>query len=112
MRINFTSRHFKATKRLRSYAEERVSGLSKFYDNIIECDIILDYEKLDQVAEVAVKVYAQRLFAVEKTDDIFKSVDRAVEKLERQLKKYKGKLRNHSGEKTSVKIASTLEEEN
>ena len=45
MQINFTSRHFKATKRLRSYAEERVSSLSKFYDNIIECDIILDHEK-------------------------------------------------------------------
>ncbi|MCG8605239.1 ribosome-associated translation inhibitor RaiA [bacterium] len=109
MRIGFTSRHFKASPRLRTYAEERVNSLKKFYDGIIECDIILDHEKLDQVAEIGLKVYGQRLVALEKTEDFFKSIDLCVEKLERQLKKYKAKLRDHSGEKTSVKIASTLD---
>ena len=111
MRISFTSRHFKATKRLRGYAEERARSLKKFYDGIIDCDIVLDYEKLDQIAEIAIKVYGQRLVAIEKSDDIFKSIDLAVEKLERQVKKYKGKLRSHSNSKAPMISPSSLEEE-
>lgn len=105
MRISFTARHFKATNRLKEYAEIKVRSLKKYYEGIIDCEIILDYEKLNQIAEIAIKVYGQRLVARERSEDIFKSIDLAVEKLERQIKKYKGKLRGHTNEKASAIIA-------
>ena len=95
MRISFTARHYKAPERLKDYAEEKVAGLQKFYDGIIEGEIILDYEKQTQVAEIAIKVYGQRLFVSEKSDDIYKSIDLAVDKLGRQVKKYKDKLHSY-----------------
>jgi len=95
MRINFTARHFKAPEKLKEFSEKKVSKLKKYYDSIIECDIILSYEKTTQVAEISIRVYSQTLCVVEKSDDIFKSIDVAVDKLERQLKKYKGKSRGH-----------------
>lgn len=95
MRITFTARHFKADDKLRTFAEEKVAKIKKYYDGIIECEITLDQEKLSQVAEISVKVYGQRLHVVEKSNDIFKSIDLAVDKLERQVKKYKQKLRGH-----------------
>jgi putative sigma-54 modulation protein len=101
MQINFTARHFRAPERLKQYAEKKVSGLKKYYDGIIDCEIILDYEKLNQVAEISAKVYSQRLVAIEKTEDIYKSIDLAVDKLERQLKKFKEKRRNHGNNKVS-----------
>ncbi|MFQ5753471.1 MAG: ribosome hibernation-promoting factor, HPF/YfiA family, partial [bacterium] len=74
--------------------------------------IILDYEKLNQIAEIAIKVYGQRLVAIEKSADIFKSIDLAVEKLERQVKKYKEKLRSYSNEKAiTIVPPSSLEQE-
>jgi len=96
MRINFTARHFKAPEQLKEFSEKKVSKLKKYYDNIIECEITLSYEKLTQVAEISVRVYSQTLCVVEKSDDIFKSIDAAVDKLERQLKKYKGKTRSYT----------------
>ncbi|MFQ5707400.1 MAG: ribosome hibernation-promoting factor, HPF/YfiA family [bacterium] len=102
MRINFTARHFKASKKLKDYAERKVLRLKKYYDGIIDCEIILDYEKLTQVAEIAISVYNQRLVAIEKSEDIFKSIDFAVDKLERQIKKYKEKLRSHGNNKSSI----------
>ncbi len=98
MRITFTARHFKAPDSLKEFAETKVHKLKKYYDGIIDCDITLVHEKLIHVADISVKVYGQHLRAVEKSDDIFKSIDNAVEKLERQVKKYKQKLRAHSAD--------------
>lgn len=96
MRVNITARHFKAPDRLKEYAETEVQKLTKYFDGIIECEIILDYEKTIQVIEIAMKVHKQKLFAREKSDDIYKGIDRAVDKIGRQLKKYKEKLKDHS----------------
>ena len=91
MRINFTARHYKPSERLKEYAVNEVKRLEKYYDGIIDCDIILDYQKDIQIAEIIIGVYGSKLTVTEKTDDIYKSIDVAVSKLERQLKKYKEK---------------------
>jgi putative sigma-54 modulation protein len=91
MNINFTARHYKSSPRLREYAENEVKKLEKYYDGIVDCKIILDYQKELQIAEIIIGVHNSKLTVIEKTDDIYKSVDSAVGKLERQLKKYKQK---------------------
>ncbi|MFQ5648564.1 MAG: ribosome hibernation-promoting factor, HPF/YfiA family [bacterium] len=100
MRITFTARHFKAPDNVKEFAERKVRKIKKYYDGIIDCDILLKHEKLTHVADISVKVYGQFLRVVEESDDIFKSIDTAVDKLERQVKRYKEKLREHSHEKT------------
>jgi putative sigma-54 modulation protein len=99
MRITFTARHFKTSARLKTFAEEKVKKLKKYYDGILDIEIILDYIKQQQVAEIIAKVYGTRLTVVEKSEDMYKSIDLAVEKLERQLKKYKGKMRHFENER-------------
>lgn len=99
MRINFTARHYKAPDKLRDYAESKVKSLEKYFDRILECEILLDYEKQTQIVEIALKVPGQRLFVIEKSEDTYKAIDEAVDKLERQVKKYKAKLRNRHHEK-------------
>jgi putative sigma-54 modulation protein len=111
MRINFTARHFRAPERLKKYSEKKVARLKRYYGGIIDCEIILDYEKLNQIAEIAIHVYGQRLVAVEKSEDIFKSIDLAVDKLERQLKRYKEKRHDHSNTKTSIIAMTAIEKE-
>jgi len=91
MRINFTARHYKPSKRLKEYAEAEVKSLEKFFDAIVDCDIILDYQKETQIAEINLSVYGAKLSATEKSEDIYKSIDLAVIKLGRQLTKYKEK---------------------
>ena len=92
MRVSFTARHSKKTsQRLKAYAENEVTRLEKIYRGIVDCNIVLDYQKETQIAEINVGVYGTQLTAVEKSEDIYKSIDLAVAKLERQLKKYKEK---------------------
>jgi putative sigma-54 modulation protein len=97
MNVQFTARHFKAHDGLKNYAFSQVSTLTKFYDGIINGNIILHFEKLKdsvKIAEINLAVYGTHLVAIEKSDDFYKSIDNAVSKLERQLMKYKDKRRH------------------
>ena len=94
MRTSVTSRHFKAHQSLTTYAEEAVSALRKFYDGIIKSDVILSYERArnsTKIAEINVHVYNAVLTGRFRSDDFYKSIDGAAQKLQIQLKRYKEK---------------------
>ena len=98
MNVQFTARHFKAHEGLKQYALNQIFTLKKYYEGILNGNIILQYEKPKdslKIVEINLLVYGQSLIAIEKSDDFYKSIDSAVDKLERQLKKYKDKIRNH-----------------
>ena len=111
MRISFTARHFKSSERLKEFATTEVRRLKKYYDDILDVEIILDYVKQEQVSEIVVKVYGQRLAVVEKSEDMYKSVTLAVDKLERKLLKYKEKLRKFNNERITENIVTEVEVE-
>ncbi|MBC8185454.1 ribosome-associated translation inhibitor RaiA [candidate division KSB1 bacterium] len=96
MRVAFTARHYKPSKRLKEYAVDEITKLEKVFDGIISCDIVLDYQKEIQIAEINVVVHGQKLTVIEKTEDIYKSIDLAVGKMERQLIRYKEKKQQHA----------------
>lgn len=103
MRVTFTARHYKPSPRLKDYAENEAKKLEKIFDGIISCEIILDYQKDIQIAELNVLVHGQKLVVIEKTDDIYKSIDTAVIKMERQITKYKEKKMPQHVDKEIVK---------
>lgn len=108
MRVTFTARHFKPSDRLKTVATEEVMKLKKYYDDILDCEIILDYVKQEQIAEVVMKVYGTRLAVVEKSEDMYKSINLAVDKLERKLKRYKGKRLGFDNEKVSDVLSEAV----
>lgn len=96
MATHFTARRFKARKGLKSYALEEVKKLDRFYDGIVRADVILSFERTTQsvkTAEINLHVHGSMLSARESTDEFHKSIDLAIAKLERQLSKYKTRLR-------------------
>ena len=109
MKLKFTARHFKAPDRLKIYIEKKVKKLDKFYDGIMEAEVVCDWQKVNQLVEIRVKVYGTTLIIKEKSPDMFQSVDMAVDKLENQMKKYKTKLHKHSHEKVVEEIEGPVE---
>ena len=101
MRLHITARHFKAPETLKAFARKQVSRLEKYYDGIIEGEVVLSWEHQTQVAEVLLKVYGQKLAATEKSEDIHKSITLAVDKIERQLVKYKERWHKKGNAKAS-----------
>jgi ribosomal subunit interface protein len=96
MNITFTARRFRPHADIKEHALDEVKKLGKFYDGIVTANIILSYERATnsvKTAEINLRVYGTTLSATEKSEDFFKSIDRAVAKLVIQLTKYKSKLR-------------------
>jgi len=100
MRVNITARHGKMiSERMRTHVNAEIEKLDKFYEGIIGCDVVLDSQKMEQTAEVLVSIHGHKLTAIEHSDDIYKSIDAAVAKLERQLKKVKAKLHHYENKR-------------
>jgi putative sigma-54 modulation protein len=94
MKTTVTSRHFRASDTLKSYAETEVSRLDKYFDSILECEVILEYDvHQNKTAEVVIHVPGERMMAMETSDDFHKSLDLSVQKLEKQVQRYKERLK-------------------
>jgi putative sigma-54 modulation protein len=97
MNTSFTARHFNASDRLKTYCEQTVTKLEKFYDGILDCDIVVspipDHDEPQQV-ELTVKVSGTTLNAAESAATYEQAMTKAVDNMKRQLLKYKEKRFN------------------
>ena len=104
MNIAITTRGYKAPARLKSYLQNKAKRLERFANRIMGVEVILSYEKKDQVVEFKLKTPHKMIIAKERSDDVFKSIDLAIDNLERQLAKIKEKVKEHE----KVKIVENL----
>ncbi len=104
MQVKFTARRFRAHPDIKDHALDSAKKLGRFYDGIVTAEVILSYERASnsiKTAEINLHVYGAILSAKEKSDDYYKSIDAAVEKLTMQLSRYKSKL--HQKDKSRVR---------
>lgn len=95
MNIIVNGRHLEITSALKNYAEEKISKFEKYITNINEAVVTLSVEKYRHKAEVLIKVNGYLIQAEGVTGEIYSSIDEVVEKLEKQVKKYKEKLHSY-----------------
>jgi putative sigma-54 modulation protein len=102
MRIDVTARHFELSKALEDHVQDRLGTLRKYFERLINAHVILSVEKYRHIAEITLKLSGLTLASKEESDDMYVSIDHAVDKLERQVKRYKQKLQNHKSKKREV----------
>lgn len=95
MQFNITGRNIAVTPALRGYAESKLARLHRFVDALGTAHVVLSVEKHRQVAEVTLTLRDLILRAEESTADLYASIDLVVDKLERQVLRYKDKLVAH-----------------
>jgi len=94
MKTTVTSRHFKASDKLNGYAVKEAERLDRYFDAIIDCECVLSYDaRQNKSVEYTLRVPGETLVSSETTDDFYKSIDQAVLKLEKQVQRYKDKLK-------------------
>ena len=92
MQIRTTARHFDLTDDLKSFAEKQIGKLERYFNHIIDSHLILDMEKSRMTAELKLKVYGTVLTSKHRSFDMYDSVEKVIDKMEGQLRRYKGKL--------------------
>lgn len=91
MKIIFKGKHIEVTDAMRNYIEKRLSKIERHFDHILEVIVTLSVEKNRQIVEATLQASRALIRAEEETDDMYTSIDKVVDKLERQIQKYKKK---------------------
>jgi putative sigma-54 modulation protein len=97
------------TQNLKDYAEDKISRFPKYLGNISEATVTLSVEKYRHKAEVLLKANGSFIQAESTTEEMYASIDDVVEKLARQIRKFKDK--NVSLRKSKDKSESLPESE-
>ena len=88
MNIEFTTRHFHAPDNLRIYTENKVQRLRRYFKRIIQCQVILSHENNQYTTEINLSIPKRKINVKDTTDNVTKSIDRAVSKMAGRISKF------------------------
>jgi len=98
MQVAVTFRHMESSEAVRSYVEEKLARVRKYIDEPIDAQVVLSVQKkIYHRAEVTMVAKGLTMKSAEEKDDMYAAIDLMVDKIERQLKRYKEKLKSHKG---------------
>ncbi|MCP5424585.1 MAG: ribosome-associated translation inhibitor RaiA [Gammaproteobacteria bacterium] len=103
MHINMTGHHIEITEALRSYVHEKLDRIERHFDHVTQVHVVLSVEKLRQKAEARIHLAGNDIYADAVDEDMYASIDALIDKLDRQIKKYKEKQSDkHRSDKARV----------
>ncbi|MCF8095279.1 MAG: ribosome-associated translation inhibitor RaiA [Desulfobacteraceae bacterium] len=99
MQTTVTFKNLDPSDHLKDYVSTKLDRFDKLLDNPAEAHVVLSVEKIRHIAEIRLKGDRLNIVCREKSSDMYSSIDLALDKLEKQLKKQKAKLkdRRHGG---------------
>ena len=96
MDISVTGRHVAVTPALKQYAAKKLEHIGIDFPRILSAHFILDVEKFRQIAELVIQCGNHiTIEAREVSEDLYASIDKVVDKVARQMRKYKTKIQDH-----------------
>lgn len=102
MNIKVTGKNIEITDSIREYVEKRAERLEKFEGKNTEINAVCSVEREEQIVEIQVKHDGEFIRIEERNQDLYASIDLALDKVERQMRKEKEK-RNDRSRNTSFK---------
>ena len=108
MSVDITGRHIEITPALREFTVDKLQKLHKYLDDIIETHVILAVEKHRHIAEIVVHARTATMSGSGETEDMYSAIGLVMEKLERQAKKHKEKIKRRNKKKGAESIRTAL----
>jgi putative sigma-54 modulation protein len=93
--IHVVGRNVAITDAMKDYAIEKMSKIERFSNRIIDVTITMDVQKLVHSCNIDVRVNHVKIRSHGEANDMYAAIDIAVDKLTRQVRRYKKKLEDH-----------------
>ena len=100
--ISITGRHVHVTDSMKEYAKEKISKIDRISHRIIDVWVTMDIQKLDHKVDIVLKVDHIKIKVQATTNDMYASIDKASDKLQTKLRKYKDRIQNHQAKGLAV----------
>ena len=93
MQTSVTFKNLDSSDHLKSYVGDKLDRLDKYLDNPAEANVVLTVEKFRHIAEINIAGDRLSINGKEETNDMYSAIDMVLDKLEKQIKKNKQKIR-------------------
>ena len=93
MQTSVTFKNIDSSDHLKSYVTEKLDRFDRLLDNPAEANVVLKVEKFRHIAEISVSGDRMQINGKEETEDMYSAIDMVMDKLEKQIKKGKEKVR-------------------
>jgi putative sigma-54 modulation protein len=105
MQTSVTFKNLDSSEPLKEYVSEKLNRIDKFLDNPAEANVVLSVEKHRHIAEINIIGDRLKVNGKEETDDMYSAIDIVLDKLEKQIKKSKQKIKDRKG---GAKLAADM----
>lgn len=100
MNLTISGHHLEITPSMREYVLTKLDRVTRHFDQVVDINVLLSFEKLKekerrQKAEVTLHVKGKDIFVETSHEDMYAAIDNLMDKLDRQVCRYKDKLQNH-----------------
>jgi putative sigma-54 modulation protein len=97
MTFTITGRNVNVSERLNEYVEKKIPRLEKYFHQLMDVRVIIFTEKQDHIAEMVLCGDGAQFYGQEKGGDFYSASDLLLDKVEKQLVKFKEKHQLHKG---------------
>jgi putative sigma-54 modulation protein len=100
--IDIIGRNVLVTDAMKDYALEKLSKVERFMHRIIDISVIMEVQKLDHRCDIVIKVDHIKIKSHASTDNMYASIDKAFDKIEAQILRYKSRIQDHQAKPLEV----------
>ncbi|MBS7525780.1 ribosome-associated translation inhibitor RaiA [Fusibacter paucivorans] len=107
MKVIVTGRNLVITDAIRKQVTDKLNKFDKYFKSDVEAHATFTTQKNKHIVEVTIPLKNGTLFRAESaTDDMYGSIDEAIDKIARQMKKHKTKIERRFKGHESIKFES------
>ncbi len=111
MKIKIAGHHTDAGPKIRDYIIEKTEGLERYFDRIVSVDVFLSVERERQIADFHAHLMNKKTInAREESTDMYVSIDTAIDRVKRQLVKFKDQLHDVRDQQHVAKVEALSDE--
>ncbi|HEX7985019.1 SSU ribosomal protein S30P [Duganella sp. CF517] len=100
MNLTISGHHLEVTAAIREYVQNKLERVTRHFDQVIDIAVILTVDNLKekskrQKAEINLRMSGKTVYVESLSQDLYAAIDTLVDKLDRQVMKYKSKVQQH-----------------
>jgi putative sigma-54 modulation protein len=95
MNLNISGHHIEMTDALHRYVSSKMERIERHFDHVLDAEVVLEVKKIRHTAEATMQVRGNRLHAEATNEDMYAAIDGMIDKLDRQVIRYKEKVSDH-----------------
>lgn len=99
--VHIIGRSVLVTEAMKLHAQEKLSKIDRLHNHVMDIHVTMDIEHLQHKVVIIAKFDHFKVKAEANSTDMYASIDLAVDRLQKQLKRWKERIKEHHDKKLS-----------